>query len=493
MSNVVLGGEIRPHDERIVSTQLEHVEVHDGSTVAEVVVTYCGTVVAAEHVGHRGLEGFTIGESHAATFAVPPDGLPERAAFPLVRRGDHGYTLAFGHDMAGDVRVDGTMISLAELVRTGRADRAGDVCTYALPVGARCRVHHGDLTFHVRSVPPGARVAGRRDPDRPFWAYNAASLVAIGAVVSMLHLLPEDAASLDLEEQLANNRFVGYLAQPDHVEPEESPPTPTATKEPGGGSGQRHAGNEGRMGDPTKKQAQGVYAMKGPKDAMKQLARNFDLEMDARNQGILGVMKLDSGHFLASPYGEAFAIGNDDEDVWGGFHGTEIGAAFGNGGMGLIGSGRGGGGNAVGMVGLGHVGRIGKGGGGGPGLGYGRDGGAGFGARGPRKPKIHIGVIKPTPGVDKDIIRRVVRAHINEVRHCYNQGLARRPNLRGRVAVQFTIGPRGTVPLSVVAESSVKDANVGRCIAKAVKRWRFPKPRFGGNAIVTYPFVLNPG
>ena len=90
-------------------------------------------------------------------------------------------------------------------------------------------------------------------------------------------------------------------------------------------------------------------------------------------------------------------------------------------------------------------------------------------------------------------IRRVVRAHINEVRYCYNQGLAKDANLKGRVAVQFTIGGTGKVTSAVVGETDLKDRGVGSCIAQAVKRWSFPKPASGGAAIVTYPFILQPG
>ena len=84
-----------------------------------------------------------------------------------------------------------------------------------------------------------------------------------------------------------------------------------------------------------------------------------------------------SGSFLRSPYGGAFAVGNDDADVWGGLTGTEIGEAYGVGGLGLIGTGRGGGGTGEGTIGLGNTGLIGKGGGG-SGSSYGR--GAGFAA-----------------------------------------------------------------------------------------------------------------
>jgi hypothetical protein len=139
--------------------------------------------------------------------------------------------------------------------------------------------------------------------------------------------------------------------------------------------------------------------------------------------------------------------------VWGGLTGTEIGEAYGVGGLGLVGTGRGGGGTGEGTIGLGNTGLIGKGGGGGTGSGYGRGAGAGFGGRGTRVPTVRQAKAEVQGALDKDIIRRIVRAHINEVRYCYNQALARDPNAKGRVAVQFTIGGTGKVPSAVVQET----------------------------------------
>jgi Ca-activated chloride channel family protein len=126
---------------------------------------------------------------------------------------------------------------------------------------------------------------------------------------------------------------------------EEEPPPDEAqfSREAAGGTGQRHKGEEGKMGKPSTKSKSGLYAMKGPHDAA------------ARNAGILGVMSEQSGQFLASPYGGAFAVGDDSEEVWGGLTGTEVGQAYGVGGLGLIGTGRGGGG--VGGQGRGFGGR----------------------------------------------------------------------------------------------------------------------------------------
>jgi len=204
----------------------------------------------------------------------------------------------------------------------------------------------------------------------------------------------------------------------------------------------------------------------------------FDPDMMARQVGILGMMEHESGQFLASPYGSAFAADEDLEDPWGGLTGTEVGEAFGVGGLGLVGTSRGGGGTGEGTIGLGNVGLIGKGGGGGTSK---------------KVPRVRHAKAAVKGSLDKDIIRRIVRAHINEVRYCYNKALVKDPALSGRVSIKFTIAGTGSVTESDIASETLSDGAVAKCIAKAVKRWKFPKPSGGGNVVVTYPFVLEPG
>jgi Ca-activated chloride channel family protein len=156
-------------------------------------------------------------------------------------------------------------------------------------------------------------------------------------------------------------------------------------------------------------------------------------------------------------------------------------------------TGGGGGGYATGTIGIGSTGLIGKGGGGGTGSGYGTGSGTGFGGRGTRVPAVRQA--KPTimGSLDKDIIRRIVRAHINEVRSCYNTALAMDPNVVGTVSIEMTIDADGKISTSIVGTNNTGDEAVGQCIAKAVKKWTFPKPAGGGTVKVTYPFVLSPG
>jgi TonB family protein len=134
----------------------------------------------------------------------------------------------------------------------------------------------------------------------------------------------------------------------------------------------------------------------------------------------------------------------------------------------------------LGTIGIGNTGLIGK-------------GGAGFGGQGKPIPDVRQDTAKVRGNLDPDIIRRIVRAHINEVRSCYNAGLTKNPELEGRVTIDFVITSTGKVGDSKLGNSTVSDEYVGNCIAKAVKRWTFPKPRGGGEVEVSYPFQLSPG
>ena len=102
------------------------------------------------------------------------------------------------------------------------------------------------------------------------------------------------------------------------------------------------------------------------------------------------------------------------------------------------------------------------------------------------------GGIQVGSGLPKDIVNRIIRAHVNEVRSCYHKGLNRNPNLRGVVVVKFGLLPTGKVGAVEIAESSVADAVVGECIAAAVRRWTFPKPAGGVSLSIRYPFTLEP-
>jgi TonB family protein len=86
-----------------------------------------------------------------------------------------------------------------------------------------------------------------------------------------------------------------------------------------------------------------------------------------------------------------------------------------------------------------------------------------------------------------------VRAHINEVRGCYNQALLTDPEARGRVVLAFTIDDDGAVSAAVIDASEIENAALGQCITRAARKWKFPAVVDGGAVVVRYPFVLEAG
>lgn len=109
--------------------------------------------------------------------------------------------------------------------------------------------------------------------------------------------------------------------------------------------------------------------------------------------------------------------------------------------------------------------------------------------------KVRMEAPTVTAGLERDIVRRVVRAHVNEIRHCYNQGLLRNSSLAGTVTIAYEIAATGEVATAKL-ESSTLSGNAGStgatCIAKAVKRWKFPKPAGAESVRVVQTFGLEP-
>ncbi len=205
----------------------------------------------------------------------------------------------------------------------------------------------------------------------------------------------------------------------------------------------------------------------------------------------------------------------------GNMYGDTIGEARGDNGFGLLGTGFGGGGSGEGTVGLGRLVTRGHGDQRNEGQGLGQ-GGWGCGCAGlpmrggavtsravsaqmgratQGRPTVcnardedwaRTGHCEPvtTTLLDPSAVRRVVRANLGQVRHCYERALALNPSAEGTVTLRWVVGVEGSV---VTARAEGNDTGVdslGDCVADAVRRWRFPAT---GDTVVgvTYPFSLS--
>lgn len=104
-------------------------------------------------------------------------------------------------------------------------------------------------------------------------------------------------------------------------------------------------------------------------------------------------------------------------------------------------------------------------------------------------PRVGAGQIDVRGALSREVIQRVTRAHLDEIRLCYERELVNRPDLAGRVDVRLVISPTGPVQSASVTSSDLGAPSVEACIVGAARRWSFPAPA-GGIVIVDYPFVL---
>ena len=323
--------------------------------------------------------------------------------------------------------------------------------------------------------------------------YVAGTAAGVGLLLLVVASVPSEASQATDDHFGLRNRYIGGIIRPVVTE-EREPAWATEKSKVGDTRGKRARGEEGKAGDPKSRNRDRLAAVKGdPNNPSPHLGR--PAAEAARDAGILGALRRPNSDAMTSIFSRHdSAIGRDATNALGGLVGLEIGDSWGVGGLGIVGPGRGGGGTGDDTFGPGGLGTIGRCVGAlcGPGLGRSYQAGvptARLSHQG-GGPEVVGGMVKTRGGLDREIIRRTIRAHIKEVKFCYEQELIRKPGLYGRVTVQFTITPTGAVSSAAVQASTVGDARVEQCIAHAVGRWEFPRPENGSVTLVTYPFVL---
>ena len=363
---------------------------------------------------------------------------------------------------------------------------------FPIPEGGSVRMKHRDFTFIVKDVKAGKKAAGHAKIDVRPMIYVAGAALFASLVLTMFYFQPPRPRGLSSDLLSTDSRLIQFLMEPEELE-EPEPEWLNGSDSSGGGTGKAHEGEQGQMGDESSEKNRNKYGIKGPEDNPDPVMAREQAEDEAANTGIIGTLKSMMGSFNAptSPYGADFALGNDATSALGAMTGNDIGQNFGFGGLGLRGTGRGGGGLGQGTIGMGNFGTIGRGGGRGAGEGgYGR-GVGGFRGRSAGVPQVRSGGAEVRGSLSKEVIRRVVRRHINEVKFCYEQQLNSRPDLQGRVTTKFVISPTGSVQSAMVGSSSLRNEAVESCIVRAVRRWTFPAPDGGGVVVVNYPFLLD--
>jgi hypothetical protein len=405
------------------------------------------------------------------------------------------------HDDAGGTRVVLPEGATCEAVRAGVSVPAEELAQRAsgeLP-GAReielgrdlwVRVTHRGFSFVVRDLPAESLPLAA-----PLMALDVkeqkglfASLAGHAFVLAMFWFLPPYSTARSADILHTDSRLIQYAIEKNQDPPPPDVFAPADKKNDGGSASQAAKNDRGRHGNPSAKHDCNDCRNK----ATPAPQTREELKALAAKSGIVSYLGTVAAQMTggSSLYAAANAENGDANDALLALLGPNEGEARGLfGGLSSIGTGHGGGGNAEGTLGADVTTVGGHGGHGGPGYGEVSSSLRNRNAKIP--PRIVPGNAKVTGSLRKETIRRVIGQHINEVRFCYTQALIGKPDLQGRVVVQFVISPQGTVMTAIVRDSDLGDFKVASCVADVVKRAVFPQPEGGGLVQVSYPFVLS--
>jgi hypothetical protein len=423
---------------------------------------------------------YRIGEGEGVRVPVSGDGLPDPAGFTLVWAGAGGFWLAFCPSMRGVIVDHRGQRSLEQLVAEGRAVAADGAHHILLEEGETIWVEHQSVRFRARLVPRETVRASRWTIDRPYLGS-----LSVSALVVLVFLMLARAQPEPIVEEDEHRAVLARLLELEPVPPEPKPGPATETARSDEQEPETRAATSTPLPHPSdprprsSKREQPRWAPVSPAQAVGRLGRNYDPVAAARRAGIFGV--LGDRRFITgervfdpqSPDAAVWASASDISSTWMTTFGRGEGHSRRLGAMG------------EGVVGLGSYGSM-------PRVHEWRGrsvenreltalcSGDCRRSAGPRLTIVRFGEVVVEGTLDRDVTRRIARAHINELRRCFDQTITE-PTAELAGSVEFAV-VRGRVGTIVIDPAFPDD--LAACMKRAVRSWEFPVGRHEPTSLV---------
>jgi pSer/pThr/pTyr-binding forkhead associated (FHA) protein len=419
----------------------------------DVSMIWDGSVLGVTRLSGGG--AVTIGHAPGNSFQVSDTAIPD-PAYKLVTLDQSGATVHVASGM--EAEVDGEK-------------KSG---TIKLDLGQKATIRVGAIEFVVQYSQKFTPIAVSFFETVDYLAtkiFAIALILQLGMVLAFL--ITPQIDDDDDEDLLANAQEWTQLLLKEPEKKKEK------KQDLSGKKAAKHKDDEGLFGKKDKPKEDKVASKKGAPTVDKdKREEDRKIAMDA-----LAALGLKGPQGAVSNVLGPGGLGSGINNALGGLRGTSMGDAGGAGGLGSRGTGAGGGGNALGIGGLGS----------GTGRGSGGRGGIDLGGRGKGMTRIKPGKVTYQGSLNREEIERVLRRVKSQIRFCYERELAKDPNLNGKVVIGFVIAGTGLVSTAKAAQNTMGNDKVGSCVVRIIQRLRFPKPRGGGQVIVNYPYLFNPG
>jgi hypothetical protein len=374
----------------------------------------------------------------------------------------------------------------------------------------------GSVAVHVRRGGPGRYMTSQEPLERGLaWAMTGAMTVGI-AFLLVAGFVPPAGSAVSVDALSQGTRLVPYVQAP----PEEPlVPRVLLTRNGRGpiadGDGQPMVRPRGVAGaEESPRSRAGRIRFHGDDEETRRVPR---AQLEPQNVGVLGVLRSVRAAPRPGALGGMLDVeGWTRDDAYGRPLARLVGVGHGASGFDMVGTGRGGCAPGDETCGEGTVGvgsRPGFGG-----TGWGTTCGettcelglmhwmGGFGGglvtteppgrrstRASALPRLRRVRVRTPDGLTRDQIRRVVRLHREEVRHCYADSYSSEGAQAGRVEVGVVISPNGDVLASEVTSDALGDAAVSACIVDATRRWSFPTAHAPTSASLPFHLEVHGG
>ncbi len=500
-------------EEKAVSATIEHTVVTISAPMPR--TTHQGEVVEISQIQDSAVldvstfklgQCITIGDSLSADYLSGLPSIRGKKKVPFVESHKSGMSVHIDlASMRGAIRTKGKVYTLDEAKKSG-ALKEGGLLGHILSLAKNdyCKLLLEGTTYFICMVPrpDPLKQSAFFEPD-PIYRRALGVVAALWLVIAIaIPFLPLGAEEVIEEE--AEKVFQKVLVKPKRPKPkpevvkrfnlapkaipQKAKPSSTKStrklppkKKPARigsgdeGQGQRRAGKEGKRGRRTAKgRSKGVTVHKRSK---RKIVSPFQ-------QGLLGAVTTSD---VSARLTTLVSKGGRFDKTLKGTGSTDLVDGKGVEGEGLRGTGLGGGGKSAHISGLGTQGR-----------GAGRKG---FGT-GTVLGKGNSRVLAPGEGtvvqgqLSKEAIRKVVQAHLGELRGCYQFYLNQYPKLSGNIVLSWVILENGNVfKKSKVVSASWRYAKgklvlnkLLNCMASKIATWKFPSPRGGVVVVKAYPF-----
>lgn len=442
-----------------------HPEYETSNRFLRVMMSWQGTIIF-ERVFFEP-DVVTVGESDKAMFQLAARGMDKHTLFTPA--GAEAYTMDVPKGLSGKLHIGGEEKS---------PDEVGSIEVKRGDNGVLSFENDVDLVFHYTGAET-AILAGSSHRENVGLAISFSIVAAALLVLLSVALMGEkDRNRRSVQESLEKKQR--ELIEVTLEEVDEQSDEEELEGEEDDTTGKKAGGEEGKFGDPDidpNKQS------KVPKMDGKMVDK-----IDVKNLGIakvLGGQQALTGALGTIMAGDTGALSSKMAVAMSG-DGAELVIGHGSGGMGFRGTGSGGGG-AGGYGRIHGLGAIDTGGG------TGRNANVGIGRKQRKRvAKLRIAGGRSTGGCDRGDIAKNVKRRASALRACYEMQLLSKPDLQGKVTVQWTIQGDGSVQGEKVVSNSLSNDAVTDCVMRTIHRIRFKKPD-AGICVIQWPFVFAPG